>query len=174
MFIFVYIACAYLISADVTHNYTENNHIFSLHLSASELCGPTGAGADSLPPRFFRVSDQDLSDFPPDTLRGGLNLGDVGVASPRAVSVSWSVTAAFYHSAYDWAIIFREIGDRRDNLSMFYKTRHTLDRHIREDPGWFPRNETLRAGLEGLAPDTYYEVVHRREDNGINWIISSS
>jgi len=74
------------------------------------------------------------------------------------VSVTWTVTSSIYYSAYDWSLIFREIGDRRDNLNMFYKTRHTLERHIRNDPGWFPRNETLHAGLEGLAPDTYYEI----------------
>ncbi len=62
---------------------------------------------------------------------------------------SLQVWTSFYHSQYDWSLIFREIGEQGGNgsstSSMFYKTRHTLARHAELDKSWAPRNETLLA-----------------------------
>ena len=72
-------------------------------------------------PRFFRVSKQDESSFPPSTFEN-LGLEEVSVVSDASISVKWHLELGFYYSDYDWGLIFRRIGDL-DNPNMFYKTR---------------------------------------------------
>ena len=72
-------------------------------------------------PRFFRVSKQDESSFPPSTFEN-LGLEEVSIVSDNSISVKWHLQLGFYYSDYDWGLIFRRIGDV-DNPNMFYKTR---------------------------------------------------
>ena len=97
-------------------------------------------------PRFFRISDEDLSDFPANTF-GSIQLDRVDALDADSVEVEWRVWLGFYSSRYDWSLIFREIGEQKpvNASNMFYKTRHTLARHIEEDRRWAPGNETLLA-----------------------------
>ena len=123
-------------------------------------------------PRFFRISNQDKASFPRLTL-DSLKLDSVRPSITRT-NVSWSVAVDFYYSDYDWAVIFREIGDESDDGGggdMFYKTANDLSGHIESNPDWRPANETFSASLEGLKKDTYYEVCLTAVDRGTTYYI---
>ncbi len=122
-----------------------------LFVPATELCellpgGPLDGGV----PRFFRVGDDDVDSaaFPPATFTS-LSLLSASAEGARAAEARWEVHVGFYLARfYDWEVVFREIGEddvNSSNRTMFYKTRHTLARHIEEEQDWAPKNETLRA-----------------------------
>ena len=107
-------------------------------------------------PRFFRVTDQDKSSFPPNTFES-LSLEKVMETSPKSISISWALKLVFYYTDYDWGLIFREIA-LNENSNKFYKTPHDLKTHIGEHTDWTPKDERFNIVLADMKPDTYYEI----------------
>ena len=119
-------------------------------------------------PKFFRVSAADEFSFPEHTFSSlGLYKVEVRKAADNDkskkdidIKISWSVSRNFYYTEYDWSIIYRRIGDTK-NPNMFYKTKYSLNNHMKVELGekenWSPKSENL-TGMVKMMPDTFYEI----------------
>ena len=116
-------------------------------------------------PRFFRVSNADELSFPKYTftslkvqnVKASANLNKNGKEmQDMEIEVSWSVSKNFYYTDYDWAILYRKIGDEK-NPNMFYKTPYSLNNHMKLDETWSPKSENLTGSIKSMQ-DTFYEV----------------
>ena len=121
-------------------------------------------------PRFFRVSPADEISFPQYTF-SSLKLNDVKpilnlkqtnnqIRDTVEMKISWSVSKNFYYTNYDWAVIYRKIGDKK-NPNMFYKTPYSLNNHMMVEldlkENWSPKSENLTGSVQS-EQDTFYEL----------------
>ena len=76
------------------------------------------------------------------------------------IQISWSVLKNFYFTDYNWAIIYRKIGDIQ-NPNMFYKTPYSLNMHRKSEmklkENWSPRSENMTGSIVAKQ-DTFYEL----------------
>ena len=76
------------------------------------------------------------------------------------IQISWSISKTFYDTDYDWAIIYRKIGDVQ-NPNMFYKTPYSLQMSRKAED---KMKQNLNSKYENMTgsilakQDTFYEL----------------